>query len=417
MASSYQQAQAQYALESTNTHETFVPKTLSFNDCVCVGLHVFIEKNGEKEDAMQLLLGSNFNLEKFLELINSSHRSTMPGIEPQRGRMLRGKSVIETATDYNQTFAVRGASAFQPPQQPFFNNQNLVSQQLQQQMLLQKVGLLGAGNAPAGMQHARSSSMVPKLDSSLFNSGSNNKNQQIQQLQTLLQLQSVLQPLLVERAQLQQNTVIPAPQKKNRLEVLNMDIFKVKALIDQLQLYGHTGAPTSSLSSSALYNQSDPTGVEEARLLQALGQLKLDQISPTSCTSSLLSNSSVTADLVSLLQNTAGVTHSINSWLPNMCSGADNFGHGQSKDGWNMLHHGKSSTSFGGMYPPPPPGLNSSDKMGGGYVGQPGPFSRSTSWAPGEKIKTGPPHTSQICWFLIKNTSVVSSFSFHYLLP
>ena len=77
-------------------------------------------------------------------------------VDPPRGRMLRGKSVIETS-DYNQPFSglQRGAggsnfstSAFQPPQQ-------LYNQQLQQQLLLQKAGLLGTG-----FQHGRSTSHV-----------------------------------------------------------------------------------------------------------------------------------------------------------------------------------------------------------------------------------------------------------------
>lgn len=89
-------------------------------------------------------------------MINSGGRLMKESVDPPRGRMLRGKSVIETS-DYNQPFSglQRGAggnnfstSAFQPPQQ-------LYNQQLQQQLLLQKAGLLGTG-----FQHGRSASHV-----------------------------------------------------------------------------------------------------------------------------------------------------------------------------------------------------------------------------------------------------------------
>lgn len=81
-------------------------------------------------------------------------------------------------------------------------------------------------------------------------------------LQTFLQLQSLLQPMLLERSQLQQNKMLPLAQKKMRIDILNADIVRIKACIDQL-------------SADHLASSSD-----ERSLLQALGSLRMDQEIP-----------------------------------------------------------------------------------------------------------------------------------------
>ena len=141
-----------------------------------------------------------------------------------RGRMLRGKSLVETPF-----------SAFQPPQQ------------LPQQAFKNPVNLFN--QAPF---HRRTTSN---------NFGMNNmgmKNPQIM-LQMFLQLQSILQPMLLERSQVQQNKTMPLAQKKFRIDALNADIVRIKAYIDQLS--ADHSAPVS----------------DERLLMQALGGLRLDQ--------------------------------------------------------------------------------------------------------------------------------------------
>lgn len=135
-------------------------------------------------------------------------------------------------------------SAFQPP----------APQQQQQptpQQLL-KAGLSGLFNQPP--MHRRSTS-------NNYVGGGGNKNQQ-GMLQTFLQLQSLLQPMLLERSQLQQNKMLPLAQKKMRIDILNADIVRIKACIDQL-------------SADHLASSSD-----ERSLLQALGSLRMDQEIP-----------------------------------------------------------------------------------------------------------------------------------------
>ena len=170
----------------------------------------------------------------------------------------------------------------------------------------------------------------------------------------------------------------------------------MKAYIDGLQLMSGTNN-TQAIGSG--FNQSDLSILDEARLRQALGQMKMDPYNSSFPLGSFLGsgNNSTANDLASLLQNVniSGNPNPMGNWLPNMMSnmpGSDSntFLQGQSsqhQDLWGS-YLGKPS-GFGGV-PPPPPGLGPTDKMGGpSLMGQQGFFGRSTSWAPGEKSKAG----------------------------
>ena len=337
--------------------------------------------------------------------------------EQPKGRMLRGKSLVEVSDSGNyggssnqfgglfqnsrsSAFQLpgRGPSAFQPP---------LSSGPQGFQKSFSQQGNNSWGGVGSNLpMHGRSSSQIPTLSKQMDMGGSGMMPPVMGQMspmvmQNLLQLQSVLQPMLLERSQIQQNRNMTAQQKKFRLDQLNCDITMVKAQIEQHQM--SLGPPPSHPDFLKGFPDSSSMsgGLDEAKTLQLLNQLKLDQNLGSSMGLPMMGggdigSSGLPSDLGNFLGSGSHWPNVDPSSLsqsafkdkmpPGLLGGVDGM-----SDTWSSLagigggsKHGFGDFSMnkGGNHPSPPPGLGSSDRNDM-HWNQPA-VNRSTSWAPGE---------------------------------
>lgn len=227
--------------------------------------------------------------------------------------------------------------------------------------------------------------------------------------QTLLQLQSLLQPLLQQRAQIQHNRNMTPMQKAIQIEQLNIQINEVKRHIDQVQLL--FGPPPGTITQSSMNSMPDPQlgGFDEAKVMQQLLGLKQNPRDfggglshPPAIGPEMLMGDAKSSmgGLSNLSMDQMAAFMGSNRWLnPDQSAGFQLLGKDKLPGGdmladslSNLGQSGGAGSKMGwpgvpgdfgapkGSRPPPPPGLDKAADMF---------YNRSTSWAPGEKLKTG----------------------------
>lgn len=226
--------------------------------------------------------------------------------------------------------------------------------------------------------------------------------------QTLLQLQSLLQPLLQQRAQIQHNRNMTPMQKAVQIEQLNVQINEVKRHIDQVQLL--FGPPPGTIAPSTMNPVPDPqlAGFDEAKMMQLLGLKQNRDFGgmshpPLGSVSEMPMIDAKTSmgGIPNLSMDQMAALMGSNRWPnPDQSAGLQLLGKDRLPSGdilvdslSNLGQSGGSGSKMGwpgvpgdfgvpkGSRPPPPPGLDKADMF----------YNRSTSWAPGEKLKTSLP--------------------------